>query len=83
MINNEKKGLWFKNPANGYLVQAACPRLWTFLFGPFYLMSHGVWGHAFILLFTCWLIVPYLIYVVVAPDIIADHYGKKGWLKIK
>lgn len=77
------KGLWFKNPANGYIVQVSCPRLWTFLFGPLYLISHGIWGHAVILFLTSVFIVPWLIYIFEAPDIISDHYQKRGWVKVK
>ena len=71
----------FTHPNNGFKVRISAPRFWTFLFGPLYFASHGVWSHAFIsfvaAVFTAglsWVVYPWL-----APGILEEAYLRNGW----
>ena len=75
----------FIHPSNGFKVEIRAPRTWTFLFGPLYFASHGVWSHVFISLFAAvftgglaWFVYPFL-----APGILEYAYLRNGWKRKK
>ncbi len=71
----------FVNTLNHHTVTVRHARLWTFLFGPLYFASHGVWSHAVISLvvavFTAG--VSWLVYSFFAPSILRNAYLTRGW----
>lgn len=74
----------FRNPSNNHVEEVSSPGLWVFLFGCFYFMLKGVWGHAFLsfvlALFTVglsWIVYPFL-----AAGIMRKHYLKLGWIEV-
>ncbi|MBI4180156.1 hypothetical protein HY522_12115 [bacterium] len=72
----------FKNPANNYVVEANHPRCWTLIFGFFYFLKHGAWGHVFLsaVLGACTFGLSWLIYPLFSEKIVRHVYLEKGWL---
>jgi hypothetical protein len=73
----------YRNPANDYVESASLPGLWCLLFGCFYFLAKGIWGHAIIafLLAAPTLGLSWLIYPFFASGIVEKHYLRKGWIK--
>jgi hypothetical protein len=70
------------NPTNG-LRKETIPFLWTFIFGGFYFIAHGIWTHALISLLLAiptfgisWLFYPFF-----AKSIVLNYYLKMGWVE--
>jgi len=76
----------FKNPANDYSEEiSVIVWFWMLLFGPFYFVFKGIWGHAVgsavLVVLTggiAWLIYPFF-----AKSIIRKHYLRHGWIEIE
>jgi hypothetical protein len=78
--------LRFKNPANGY-TESVDENVWllVLLFGCFYFAAKGVWTHAvagFIAaVTTCG--ISWLVYPLVAKDIMVKNYLRRGWIQVE
>lgn len=77
-----RSGETFVNPANGYRESVGNCWLWCLLFGSFYFMSKGCWGHALISLGLAlptsgisWIAYPFF-----AKDIVRRSYLRRGWV---
>lgn len=69
------------NPSNNHRISTDLAFLWCILFGCFYLLYKGLWGHAILAFFLAgvtagisWLIYPFL-----AKSLIINHYMKAGY----
>jgi hypothetical protein len=82
----------FINPANNHIEDKSTAWLWTLLFGPFYLMSNGLWIAALswfaiaVLLLASMgppavllLLVVLVVYAALAPGMVKTAYLRKGW----
>lgn len=71
----------FRNPTNGYVEESNLCGLWCFLFGGFYFMVKGIWGHAFVGILLAFFTfgLSWLIYPFFASHIVRTHYLKRGW----
>ena len=86
----------FRNPANGYVEEISEPKLWTLLFGAWYLMFKGIWMHAIMwmglsILFTLtmgpvgilvWIVFA-VVYTCMADSLIRKHYLRRGWMEVQ
>ena len=75
----------FRNPANGYVETSTAPGFFALLFGPLYFGAKGAWGHA---VFAALLVLPtfgisWIIYAMVASDILRTMYLRRGWVEVK
>jgi hypothetical protein len=69
------------NPGNNYKIRVSFAFLWCLLFGCFYFMYKGCWGHAILafILGCCTLGISWLIYPFFAEKAVIDHYLKLGY----
>ena len=76
--------MYFQNRDNGYIEQVSLPGLWTFLFGPIYFASRGVWTHAVasLLLALVTFVLSWLLYPFFASRLMQTHYLRKGWVPL-
>ena len=84
----------FRNPANGYVDDISSASGWAFLFGVFYFMAKGIWGHAFVWLILAiifalmgpfgWFLifVMQISYAYAADGILKSAYLRKGWTEV-
>lgn len=75
----------FQNTNNDYIETISAPFLWCLLFGIFYFLAKGVWGHAIIslILAMCTAGISWLIYPFFAKGIIRKKYLQNGWIEIQ
>lgn len=78
--------MFFKNPANGYMVKAGGVGSFflALCFGPLYFVAKGIWTHALIsfVVAICTLGFGLLVYPFFAPAIVRHHYQVRGWRKV-
>lgn len=87
----------FENPANGHReTVSGIAWLWSLLFGWFYLLTVGLWGHVFIQIFVYVLIgflgggpflviaipVLWITYAVCVGSMLANRYLRRGWREV-
>lgn len=97
MQNLDRKSTYalYKNPQNGYC--EAVPMfawLWMLLFGIFYMVLRGLWGHAVIMLVIIAfaaqipllglpaLLCAWIVYVCIADKILCTNYLRRGWVEV-
>lgn len=68
------------NPTNG-VRKETIPFVWTFIFGGFYFMAHGIWTHVFIWLLAVPTIIGWFVYPFFAKSIVLNHYLNQGWVE--
>lgn len=88
----------FENPTNGHReTVSGVAWLWSLLFGWFYMLTVGLWGHVFIQIFVYVVValigggpfliiaVPavWLIYAVSINSMLANRYLRQGWREMK
>lgn len=88
----------FENPANGHReTVSGTAWLWSLLFGWFYMLTVGLWGHVFIQIFVFGLIafigggpllvfaapVVWLIYAASIGSMLANRYLRQGWREVR
>lgn len=77
---------YFKNPTNGYVEKGTTgwSWLWALLFGPFYFVYKGVWGHALINFFLgpMTLGIVWIVYAFFAAGIVRKNYRQRGWIQV-